>query len=166
MASERLVSQIVEALERVGADHGIDVVDVEVVGATKAPTVRVLIDHADEDQPTISLDEVAAQSEWIGEVLDLIDPFPGAYTLEVSSPGLSRPLRRPHDYERFAGSDVSVTTNAVEGRKRFSGRLVGLVDGRVVVECDGETLEFEFDQIRRCTIKPNFDSPAKPGKRN
>ena len=76
MASERLVSQIVEALERVGADHGIDVVDVEVVGATKAPTVRVRIDHADEDQPTISLDEVAAQSEWIGEVLDLIDPFP------------------------------------------------------------------------------------------
>ena len=57
MASERLVSQIVEALERVGADHGIDVVDVEVVGATKAPTVRVRIDHADEDQPTISLDE-------------------------------------------------------------------------------------------------------------
>ena len=49
MASERLVSQIVEALERVGADHGIDVVDVEVVGATKAPTVRVRIDHADED---------------------------------------------------------------------------------------------------------------------
>ena len=61
---------------------------------------------------------------------------------------------------------MSVTTNAVEGRKRFSGRLVGLVDGRAVVECDGETLEFELDQIRRCTIKPNFDSPAKPGKRN
>ena len=126
MASERLVSQIVEALERVGADHGIDVVDVEVVGATKAPTVRVRIDHADEDQPTISLDEVAAQSEWIGEVLDLIDPFPGAYTLEVSSPGLSRPLRRPHDYERFAGSDVSVTTARRVNRS-------AIADGRCAV---------------------------------
>ena len=165
MASQELVARITEALERVGADHGIDIVDVEVVGASKAPTVRVRIDFTDESLPTITLDEVGVQTTWIGEVIDLIDPFPGAYTLEVSSPGLSRPLRRPHDFERFAGEQVALTTNAHEGRKRFSGELAGMRDGLVVLVDDEGEHEFDLADIRRCTIKPTFDAPAKPGKR-
>ena len=103
MANERLVARLVDALERVAADHGADIVDVEVVGASKAPCVRVRVDHADEPAGPITLDEVAAHTGWVNEVVEQIDPFPGAYTVEVSSPGLDRPLRRPRDFERFAG---------------------------------------------------------------
>ncbi|WP_303131281.1 ribosome maturation factor RimP [uncultured Olsenella sp.] len=157
MASTDLEKRLVAALEEAAAPHGIDVVDVEVVGSAKAPTVRVRIDHADEGLPTISLDEVAAQSGWINEALDAFDPIEGSYTLEVSSPGLSRPLRRARDFERFAGQDVSLTTTATEGRRRFAGRLLGIEGQLVRIECEGEELAFELGQIKSCKIKPNFD---------
>ena len=104
MAQTPLELQIVEALEARAAERGIDVVDVEVVGAKRAPIVRVRIDHADEELPTISLDEVSAQSDWVHEVIDELDPFPGSFMLAVSSPGLARPriptgaglVRRPY----------------------------------------------------------------------
>ena len=106
MASTDIERELLAALEAAAPEHGIDVVDVEVVGASKAPVVRVRLDHADESLPTITLDEVTAQSDWVNAVIDEKDPFPGSYTLEISSPGLSRPLRRAHDFERFAGEDV------------------------------------------------------------
>lgn len=157
MASTDIERGILEALEAAAPAHGIDVVDVEVVGSSKAPVVRVRIDHADETLPTITLDEVTAQSDWVNEVIDEKDPFAGSYTLEISSPGLSRPLRKAHDFERFAGEDVSLNTFDREGRRHYTGRLKGLVDGKVVVECDGEEFSFALDQIKSCKIKPKFD---------
>lgn len=157
MASTDIERGILEALEAAAPAHGIDVVDVEVVGSSKAPVVRVRIDHADETLPTITLDEVTAQSDWVNEVIDEKDPFSGSYTLEISSPGLSRPLRKAHDFERFAGEDVSLNTFDREGRRHYTGRLKGLVDGKVVVECDGEEFSFSLDQIKSCKIKPKFD---------
>jgi ribosome maturation factor RimP len=138
MAQTELELKIVEALEAVAADHGIDVVDVEVVGAKRAPIVRVRIDHADESLPTITLDEVTAQNDWISELLDVLDPFPGSYSLEVSSPGLDRPLRKGRDFERFAGETVSLTTTATEGRRKYTGELLGLVDGKVMLRIEYE----------------------------
>jgi ribosome maturation factor RimP len=157
LASTDIERGILEALEAAAPAHGIDVVDVEVVGSSKAPVVRVRIDHADETLPTITLDEVTAQSGWVNEVIDEKDPFAGSYTLEISSPGLSRPLRKAHDFERFAGEDVSLNTFDREGRRHYTGRLKGLVDGKVVVECDGEEFSFALDQIKSCKIKPKFD---------
>lgn len=136
MPKEGAEKGIIAALEAKGAEHGIDIVDVEVVGATKNPCVRVRIDHADEQAPTITLDEVTAETGWISDAIDELDPFPAAFTLEVSSPGLDRPLRRERDFVRFAGSDVSLSTTATEGRRKFSGRLEGVEDGRVVLTCD------------------------------
>ncbi len=156
--AQDLTAQILEALEIAGSSHEVDIVDVEVVGATKAPTVRVRIDWLDEEKDPISLDEVAAQTKWVSDVIDLIDPFPGSYTLEVSSPGLDRPLRRERDFERFAGEQVALTTNAVEGRKRFSGELLGMRDGAVAILTDEGEQTFALAEIRRCTIKPTFGS--------
>ena len=97
------------------AERGIDVVDVEVVGATKAPCVRVRIDHADESAPTITLDEVTEETEWISAALDELDPIPSSFTLEVSSPGMARPLRRERDFARFAGETVQLSLVPGEG---------------------------------------------------
>ena len=158
MAQTPLELQIVDALEAVAPAHGIDVVDVEVVGAKRAPIVRVRIDHADEELPTISLDEVSAQSPWVNEVLDELDPIPDSYMLEISSPGLARPLRKRHDFERFAGQTVQLNTKATEGRRKYTGELLGLQGDDVSVRCDGETFAIPFDQIKICKIKPDFDA--------
>lgn len=157
MTKNAMESQLIGALEKVSPSYGIDIVDVEVVGATKAPTVRVRIDHAEEDSDPISLDEVCSQNSWISDVIDEADPFSGPYTLEVSSPGLSRPLRRPHDFERFAGQEVSLTSTATEGRKRFTGTLVGLDGATVVLDCDGERCLVPLDQVKSCKLHPNID---------
>ena len=158
MAQSPLERQIVEALEVQAVGHGIDIVDVEVVGAKRAPVVRVRIDHADEELPTISLDEISEQSGWVNEVIDALDPFPGSYVLEVSSPGMARPLRKERDFVRFAGETVQLTTTATEGRRKFTGELLGLEDGIVRLACDGETFEIPFVEVKTCKIKPNFDA--------
>ncbi|MDM8270413.1 ribosome maturation factor RimP [Thermophilibacter provencensis] len=157
MPKAGLEQTIIDALEPRGAERGIDVVDVEVVGATKAPCVRVRIDHADESLPTISLDEVTAETEWISAALDELDPIPSSFTLEVSSPGMARPLRKPHDFERFAGETVSASLVPGEGRRRYTGVLLGIEGSTVALECDGERVELALDDIRKCTIKPDFN---------
>ncbi len=155
---EEARAAVLSALEDKAAAHNIDIVDVEVAGAANAPIVRVRIDHADEDLPTITLDEVTAETDWISEVLDELDPLPGAYTLEVSSPGMDRPLRRPHDFERFAGQQIQLTTTATEGRKRFSGTLEGIADGVVRLTCDEGEFEIPFEEIKAAKIKPDYDA--------
>ena len=230
---------LLEALEALAPVHGIDIVDVEVVGSAKARTVRVRIDHADEgvaqdarvveagaqaigpaeqgaesvasvepaaqagepaaqpaeqgaesvasvepvaqaaepaeqaelvDEPAaqaagpITLEEVSAQTGWISELIDELDPIDGAYVLEVSSPGLARPLRRARDFERFAGEQVALKTTATEGRRRFTGTLRGFEDGAVLLTSDGEDVSIPLDEVRSCKIKPAFDDGGRKGK--
>ncbi|MBM6774754.1 ribosome maturation factor RimP [Olsenella profusa] len=167
MPKQGLEQQIIDALEPLAAPRGIDVVDVEVVGASKAPCVRVRIDHADESAPTITLDEVTAETEWISAALDELDPIPSSFTLEVSSPGMARPLRKPRDFSRFAGQTVQVSLVAGEGRRRFTGTLLG-IEGEpgaetVELDCDGEHVGLALADIRTCKIKPDFS--AAGGKR-
>ena len=161
MPKAGLEQTIIDALEPRAAERGIDVVDVEVVGATKAPCVRVRIDHADESLPTITLDEVTAETEWISEALDELDPIPSSFTLEVSSPGMARPLRKPRDFERFAGQTVQLSLAPGEGRRRYTGTLLGIDAGMVAIEVEGERVELAFDDIRKCTIKPDFSDAGK-----
>lgn len=156
MPKSGIEQQIIDALEPTAAERGIDVVDVEVVGATKAPCVRVRIDHADESAPTITLDEVTEETEWISAALDELDPIPSSFTLEVSSPGMARPLRKERDFVRFAGETVQLSLVPGEGRRRYTGTLLGIEDGVVALEVDGECVELPFDDIRKCTIKPDF----------
>lgn len=156
MVKSPLEARIIEALEASAAERGIDVVDVEVVGATKAPCVRVRIDHPDE--AGITLDEVSAESGWVSEVVEGIDPFAGSYTLEVSSPGMARPLRRPADFARHVGEAVELTTTATEGRRRYKGAIAGAEALAVTLALDGgEQVEIPFDEVKKCTLKPVYD---------
>ena len=165
MAKTEVEAKILERLEAEAEQHAIDVVDVEVTGAGKQTVVTVRLDHADETAETITLDEVAAQTAWVSAAIDELDPFPNSYLLEVSSPGLDRPLRRPRDFERFAGEQVALVTTATEGRKRYSGELVGMRDGRVVVRCDDTEFDFAPEEVRSCKIKPTIDFSGNSGKR-
>jgi len=116
---ERLIGPSLEA-------NGFDLVRVALTGGDR-PTLQIMADRA--DGSTINVDECADISRVVSAILDVEDPIKGAYTLEVSSPGIDRPLVRRKDFERFAGHEARVeTSRPVDGRRRFRGRLLG-VDG-------------------------------------
>ncbi len=162
---EQLCASLLAALEAEAAQHGIDIVHVELTGASRQPTLTVRIDKLGQGQPPITLDEVSEHSPWISRVIEQLDPIATPYVLEVSSPGLDRPLRRPRDFERFAHETVVLTTTAPTGRKRYTGELLGICDGYVVLSCSDGEFKFSLDEIRSCKIKPTFDFSEPTRKR-
>ncbi len=145
---------LLAALEPRAHEEGIEIVSLEIVGAKKSPTIRVYIDT----EHGVSFDELSSAQAWINEIMDDIDPFPGAYMLEVSSPGIDRPLRTPEHFIRFAGENVVIkTTSPVEGRSSFSGMLKGMRDDDVQVEIEGTLYDVPYDAIKRANVKGTFD---------
>ena len=150
----RKEQQLLDALEPLAAANGIELVTLEIVGAKKSPTIRVYIDT----EHGVSFDELSSSQAWINEVMDEIDPFPGAYMLEVSSPGIDRPLRTAEHFERFAGETAVVkTTSPIEGRSSFTGTLEGFEDGKVLMDCDGVRCAVPLDMVKRANVKGTVD---------
>nr|WP_317440617.1 ribosome maturation factor RimP [uncultured Collinsella sp.] len=164
MVKSKLEQDIIDALEARAAEHGIDVVDVEIVGATKAPCVRVRLDKLEGDP--INLDEVTAQTAWVSDTVEALDPISGSYTLEVSSPGMKRPLRRPIDFVRFQGEEVELTTTAMGGRRSYKGVIAAADDASVTIQPEGEdAATISYDDVKKCTLKPVYDfKGVKEGK--
>ena len=150
--------QLLDALAPRAEQEGVEIVTVEVAGAKKAPTIRVYIDTPD----GVSFDELSSAQAWINDLMDELDPFPGAYTLEVSSPGIDRPLRTPEHFARFAGETVTVkTTGPIDGRSSFTGELLGFEDGCVIVAADGaDTFRIPYDNIKKARVKGTIDFSA------
>ena len=156
MVKSKLEQRIIDALEALAPAHGVDIVDVEVTGATKAPCVRVRLDRL--DGQAISLDEVTAQSRWVDAAVEELDPVAGSYTLEVSSPGMERPLRRPSDFARFVGEAVNLTTTATKGRRSYKGVIASATETEVVLDIEGEgAVSLPFDTVKKCVLKPVYD---------
>ena len=150
----RKEQSLLDALEPRAAAEGVELVTLEIVGARKAPTIRVYIDT----ENGVSFDELSATQAWMGELMDEIDPFPGAYTLEVSSPGIDRPLRTLEHFERFAGEECIVKTSSpVDGRSSFSGVLEGIDGEMVVVDVDGSRCEIPYGSIKKANVKGKID---------
>ncbi len=164
MVKTKTEQAIIDALEAVAPEHDIDIVDVELVGATKAPCVRVRIEGA--EGQSLSLNDVTANTKWVGDVIEKLDPISSSYTLEVSSPGMARPLRRPRDFARFTGEECELTSTATEGRRKYTGKIAEATESSVTLELDGgETVTLDFDDVKKCKLKPTYDfKPAKEGK--
>jgi len=124
--------------ERVARSHGLEVWDVVSRREPYGQVVRVFIDRpgpAATPEESVSIEDCEHVSREIGTILDVEDPLPFAYTLEVSSPGLDRPLRGEDDYRRFAGRLAKVVVReAVDNQKAFEGRLRGVEAGDVLLE--------------------------------
>jgi ribosome maturation factor RimP len=112
------------------------------------PRLQVMAER--EADGTMTVDDCAALSRALSAVLDVEDPIGGSYDLEISSPGIDRPLVRPQDYERFSGFEAKLETAApIDGRRRFRGRLRGVVDDTVRIELrDGSEASLPFTAIR------------------
>jgi ribosome maturation factor RimP len=114
-------------------------------------TLQIMAERIDEENMTV--EDCANISREISAILDVEDPISGAYSLEVSSPGIDRPLVRLKDFERFAGFDARVDMNfLVEGRKKFKGKLLGIEDDKISIRVKEETYALPFGDIRRAKL--------------
>ena len=146
--------QLLEALEPRAQAENVEIVTIEIVGAKKAPTIRVYIDV----EGGVSFEELAAAQSWIDAIVDAIDPFPGAYTLEVSSPGIDRPLRTLEHFARFVGETCQVQTVApIDGRSKYTGTIVSAADGVVVLDVEGTSTSIGIEQIKKAKLKGTYE---------
>ena len=138
-----LALEIAAIVEPALEDLGFRLVRVAMLGRGDRQTLQIMAERSD---GTISIDDCETISKQLSPLLDAFDPLPGAYSLEVSSPGIDRPLVRPSDFEDWAGHEAKVELReAIDGRKRFRGVLEG-------AEGDEVRLEVELDQIGRQVI--------------
>ena len=128
---------------------GYELVGIEHLSQGKHSVLRVYIDHED----GISVDDCADVSHQVSAVLDVEDPITGLYTLEVSSPGLDRPLFTEAHYLRYVGQLAEIRSHSpIDGRRRFKGRLQAVQDGQVVIEVDGVEYSIALDNIDKANL--------------
>ncbi len=155
---EGLLAPALEAL-------GYGVVRVQFNSGRRA-TLQIMAER--QDGAAMSVDDCAQISRAASALLDVEDPIASAYDLEVSSPGIDRPLTRRHDFERFAGFEAKLETDRLfDGRKRFRGRLIGVdADGQVRIRDAGAEYTVPFDAVIKAKLVLTEEliahSPAKP----
>lgn len=153
MVASSVTNELWRILQPTVAGMGYEFVGVEYVGKAHRSTLRVYIDapHG------ITLEDCETVSRQISGLLDVEDPVTGAYDLEVSSPGMDRPLFRPEDYARFAGQRIKIRLAIPSnGRRNFAGKLLGISDDLVRIEVDGQIFELDYEQIERTRLVPRY----------
>lgn len=156
-------AELTNLLTPVVADLGLECLGVEYSPSQGNALVRVYIDASGR---AVTVDDCEAVSRQVSATLDVNDPIPSRYTLEVSSPGLDRPLYTPEQFARVAGQAAKVETNlAIAGRRRFQGPILAVEGGDVVLEQDGSPVRIAHANIHKAKLAPQYDEPAgKPGK--
>ncbi len=154
-----LANTVEALLTPIAQREGFELVAVDTAGGHKQPVVRVYLDQ----EGGVNLDAIASASFWISEALDeREDILKGAYTLEVSSPGIDRPLRKLTDFERFAGSQIKLKTVPAEGRTTYTGTLLAVEGEDVVLETDaGEKVHIPHGAISKAHLKGDVDFKQK-----
>ena len=154
--SAAAVRAVVEPAVR---ELGYELILVELAGAGGRRTLRLFIDQ----DGGVGLSDCVAVSREVSPLLDVEDSIRGPFVLEVSSPGVDRPLVRPDDFERFAGERVRLLAKRpVEGRRAFAGVLIGLADGEVVVEDDaGARHHVPFEVLKSANVEYRFGPKGK-----
>jgi ribosome maturation factor RimP len=149
MGRVNIVALVTDWVEQIVKDSDLELVDVEYVKEQTGWILRVFLDKPD----GIDLEDCQRVSVILDKKLDEEDPISGAYSLEVSSPGLERPLRKAADYERFVGRQVQIRTySGIHGRKRFEGTLEGLQGEYVLLKWEGETIEIPLELVSKANL--------------
>ena len=145
-----LASRIQKLIEPMVGELGFEVVRVRVSGKKKL-SMQVMVEHKDGQGMTV--DDCATISRAISALLDVEDPVKDTYTLEVSSPGIDRPLVRMGDFDRFQGFRATIETNRpFIGRRRFQGRLLGIEGESVRIMIDGQEMKLPHPDIHRAKL--------------
>ncbi len=155
---EEILEKVRQLAAPLAAQEGLELIDVEIGGGGGRQTLRLFVDK----EGGVTLDDCTAVSRAVSTALDVEDPIAGAYDLEVSSPGLDRPLRTPDHFQKVVGSKVRVKTFGpvpeCENRKTFIGILKAYENGEVVVDVDGKLFRVPHVQVSKANVEPVFES--------
>ena len=146
-------SHLWDLFEPVVNGMGFDLIEIEHFPNPKHGVLRLFIDRDD----GVTIDDCADVSRQISALIDVEEPIRGQFNLEVSSPGLDRPLRRLKDFQRFTGSLVKLkTVMPLEGQRNFKGRLLEANEEVLVIETDTEEISLPMNAIEKARIVPEF----------
>lgn len=157
MAS-KVAAAVTAMAEPVCRELGLELVDVDYAKEGSRYMLRIFIDKPG----GITIDDCELFSRTIDPVLDAADPVPGSYYLEVSSPGLDRPLRKEADFRRFAGAKISIRTfspivgSPIGGSRHLQGTLLGFDNGNVLLQQETTELAIPLDQVAKANLIPEL----------
>lgn len=168
MDTQALALRFTEVL----ADLGLECLGVEFTPSQGQSTLRVYLDIPvrGEDGREVTLDDCEAASRELSALLDVEDPIPGHYVLEVSSPGIDRPLFTAGQFAQVAGQEVKVLLKApIEGRRRLRGKVAAVDGEHISLEAEGKTFAFEHSAVESARVVPDwmelgYAPKPKPGK--
>ncbi|WP_266168159.1 ribosome maturation factor RimP [Dyella subtropica] len=168
MDTQALAQRFTEVL----ADLGLECIGVEFSPSQGQSTLRVYLDvlHQEGEGREVNLDDCESASRELSAMLDVEDPIPGHYLLEVSSPGIDRPLFTAAQFAKVSGQEVKVLLKApIDGRRRMRGKVVAVEGERVTLEAEGKTFEFEHGAVESARVVPDWVAlgyvpQPKPGK--
>jgi len=150
VAHEGLAAKLESVLDPAAEENGLELVAVEQAGGRKAPVIRVLLDR----EGGINLDALCEANGWVEDAIEKSGLVRGSYTLEVSSPGVDRPLRKREDFERFAGETATVKAKQSAGaRTTWTGVLLGVEGDSVLIESDGKRFDIPFESVVKARLK-------------
>ncbi|MDI6717300.1 MAG: ribosome maturation factor RimP [Actinomycetota bacterium] len=150
MNREPRIEKIEKLIEPIAEREGLEIVDIELKREAIGLVLRIYLDAR---EGKVNLDTLAKASELIGSILDKEDVIRQKYTLEVSSPGIERPLTKPEHFKRFVGSKVLVKTkNPIEGRKKFKGLLAEAGDESFVIETNSEGYKISYSNVAKARL--------------
>jgi ribosome maturation factor RimP len=161
LTNEDIIRRVEALVEPLLAAQGGELVDLQFIRPRRGrATLRLFVDR----HGGITLDELARLSRVVGELLDVHDFIPGSYTLEMSSPGLTRALKKPQDYQRYVGRMVRITVRApVAGRQVHRGILKGLEDEEICLQEGSELLRIPLAEIARARLDIDMKNFSKEG---
>lgn len=147
MADKKIPQIVAELAAPFAQSAGCFVDDVEFKKEGSDYVLRVIIDVVDDTNGGVSIDQCESVSRLLSDALDAADPISSGYMLEVSSPGIDRPLKRDKDFERFMGRDIDIGLfKAQNGSKIFTGKLIAYENGVITIDTGDEELKFEKDK--------------------
>ncbi len=150
---QKVIDSVREILDSLLLGYGFELVDIEYRREGRGWVLRIYIDK----DGGVSVEDCARISRELGTLLDLNDIIPGTYNLEISSPGLTRTLKKVRDFERFKGKLVKIKTmKDIQGRRVFIGRLIDFVGNVAYVEMDGHVYFIPYDEIERANLELDF----------
>lgn len=161
----RVPDKVADSIRNVVEYEGMELVAVEYQRESYGWVLRVYIDK----EGGVTINDCSTISNQLGDVLDVTDAFLYPYKLEVSSPGLNRPLKKEDDFKRYIGENICLTTQvAIEDRKNFKGKLVNYADGSLYVAIDGKEYVVPYSAVRKAHLEYDFIKRAnqKQAKRN
>jgi ribosome maturation factor RimP len=159
--NNEIAARVEELIEPLLAAQGVELVELQYARPRRGRgTLRLFLDR----EGGITLEELARLSRVVSQILDVHDPIPGSYTLEVSSPGLTRELKKPADYQRYVGRLVRLTSRApIEGRQVHRGILRGLTGDLVSLEIAGRLVSIPVSDIAKARLDLDLKNTGKEG---